>query len=363
MEGIYTYTESYIPFAERVFFGNQTSDWVMAVLIFVLALLALKIFRQFIIAKLKKVFSKTQTRIDDIAIQAVEAIHWPFYLLASLYVTLHFLAVYPLIMKVAYYAFLVSVVYYAVRAVERFVDYGAWVLVEKRQAEEGNNAGIVKFLASLVKILLWVGAIVLILSNMGINVTSMVAGLGIGGVAVALALQNILGDLFSSLAIYFDKPFKVGDFIMVGQHMGTVKKVGIKTSRLQSLTGEEIVISNTELTNSRIQNYGVMQERRILFNFGVVYNTSSKNLRQIPEMVKKAVESQEMTRFDRSHFKEFGDSALIYENVYYVSTGDYNKYMDIQQNINLNLTEEFAAKGIEFAYPTYTINMARRENE
>jgi small-conductance mechanosensitive channel len=296
--------------------------------------------------------------LDDIIIESIESIKWPFYVMASLYVSLHFLVVYPMIMQTAYYVFLIAFVYYVVKVMQRFVDHGTKVVVEKRQAEEDDNVGIIKFLSSIIKILLWVGALVLLLSNMGINVTSLVAGLGIGGVAVALALQNILGDLFSSLAIYFDKPFKVGDFIMVGEHMGTVKRVGIKTSRIEALTGEELVISNSELTNSRIQNFGLMKERRIVFGFGVVYGTAPDKMRAIPDMVKTVIESQEMTRFDRSHFKEFGDSALIFENVYYIQTGDYNKYMDIQQAINLAIADKFSQEGIEFAFPTRTVYMA-----
>jgi len=359
MDQVYAFGQNYIPFWERVFWGNQTSEWLLALGVFLVALIALKIFRQVVIARMKKLFAKTETRLDDIIIQAIEAIHWPFYVFVSIFVALQILSVPSLVMQAAYYVFLISMVYYAIRALEKFVDYGTQIVVEKRQEEDGNNVGIIKFLSSIIKILLWVGALLLILSNMGVDVTSMIAGLGIGGVAVALALQNILGDLFSSLAIYFDKPFKVGDFIMVGQHMGTVKRVGIKSSRIESLTGEELVISNTELTNARIQNYGVMEERRILFTFGVVYNTSPEKLRQIPQMVKEVIEARELTRFDRSNFKEFGDSALIFENVYYVQTSDYNKYMDIQEAINLGIAEKFAQERIEFAFPTQTINLVK----
>lgn len=199
----------------------------------------------------------------------------------------------------------------------------------------------------------------MILANMGYNVTSLIAGLGIGGIAIGLALQNILGDLFSSLAIYFDKPFKVGDFVIVDQYMGTVKHVGVKTTRIEALQGEEIVVSNSDLTNSRIQNFGVMQRRRIAFNFGVTYDTSAEKLKAIPGWVKKIIDDIEITEYDRSNFKGFGDSSLDFENVYYLNSGDYNEYMNTQEEINLAIVQKFEEEGVEMAFPTQTVHVKK----
>jgi small-conductance mechanosensitive channel len=194
------------------------------------------------------------------------------------------------------------------------------------------------------------------LDTLGVDITTLIAGLGVGGIAVALAVQNVLGDLFASLAIVLDKPFVVGDFIDTGgEHVGVVENVGLKTTRVRSLSGEELVIANSDLLSSRIRNYKRMSQRRALFEIGVVYGTPSDKLRRIPELIRKAVESRDNTRFDRSHFKSFGDSALVFETVYFMTVPDYNAYMDTQQAINLELYQRFEAEEIEFAYPTQTL--------
>jgi small-conductance mechanosensitive channel len=187
----------------------------------------------------------------------------------------------------------------------------------------------------------------------------MIAGLGVGGIAVALAAQNILGDLFASLSIILDKPFVVGDFLIIGDFLGSVEKVGVKTTRLRSLSGEQLIFSNNDLLGSRIRNYGRMFERRVIFSIGVTYQTPADKLRAIPDMLREAVESQQPVRFDRAHFQKYGDFALIFEIVYYVLSADYKQYMDIQQAINLQINEDFEEHGIEFAYPTQTLYVSK----
>jgi small-conductance mechanosensitive channel len=203
--------------------------------------------------------------------------------------------------------------------------------------------------------LLWTFVLLMALENLGFNVTALVASLGIGGVAIALAAQNILGDVFASIAIALDKPFVIGDFIVVDQVMGNVEYVGLKTTRIRSLGGEQIVIANADLLKSRIRNYRRMRERRIEFDFGVTYATPPEKIERIPQMVKQAVAAQSKTRFDRAHFKNYGESALQFEVVYYVTDPDYNAYMNIQQAINVALLRKFRDQDIEFAYPTRTL--------
>ena len=210
-------------------------------------------------------------------------------------------------------------------------------------------------MAKIIKGVIWGFGILLVLSNLGINISSLLAGLGIGGIAVALALQNILGDLFSAFAIYLDKPFEVGDFIVVGESKGTVEKIGIKTSRLRALQGEELIISNKELTNARIQNFKKMKERRITFRLGVTYETPLEKLKKIPEIIKQIITSFEDTRFERAHFVQFGDFALIFEVVYYMTTPAYIDYLNTQEKINFKIKEIFEKENIEMAYPTQTI--------
>jgi small-conductance mechanosensitive channel len=198
----------------------------------------------------------------------------------------------------------------------------------------------------------------LILNNLGFDVTALVAGLGIGGIAIALAAQKILSDLFASLAIVVDQPFVVGDFVIVGSQMGTIERIGIKTTRIRSLSGEELICSNADLLGSRINNYKRMTERRVVFTIGVTYQTPADKVEKLPGMLRTAVESQDQVRFDRAHLARYGDFALVYEIVYWVLTPDYNLYMDIQQRINFSIYRQLQDEGIEFAYPTQTIHMA-----
>lgn len=209
----------------------------------------------------------------------------------------------------------------------------------------------------------WCIAVLVALDNLGVNVSTLITGLGIGGVAIALALQNILGDLFASLSIVLDKPFVVGDFIRAGDDLGSVEQIGLKTTRVRSLSGELLVFSNSDLLQSRIRNYKRMEERRVLFRIGVVYQTTPSQLRRIPPMVREIIERQTSTRFDRAHFAAFGDSSYDFEFVYYVGSPEYNVYMDTQQAINLAIVDAFAAETIEFAYPTRTLYLERAQSQ
>ncbi len=256
---------------------------------------------------------------------------------------------------IAFAAFLLII------AAQKFIDYGAEKIIKKRKKGESDNTEIIKLLSVIAKILLWVVAVLLILSNLGYNITSLIAGLGIGGIAVAFALQNILGDIFSSFSIYFDKPFKPGDSITVSGHTGVVKKIGIKSTRIQTLQGEELIMSNSELTKASVQNFGLMERRRVVFSVGVTYGAPAEKLKRIPDMIRKIIAAQAETEVDRIHFKAFGDSSLIYEIVYYVGTGDYNKYMDIQQAINLAIVDKFEEEKIAIAYPTQTVYVKKEE--
>lgn len=227
----------------------------------------------------------------------------------------------------------------------------------RRKAQDSPSlaalSGVLTFLATVI---LWAGILVFYLENIGVEVTSLLAGLGIGGIAIALALQNVLGDLLASFSIIMDRPFEIGDFIIVGsEHMGSVEYIGVKTTRLRSLGGEQLIFSNSDLLASRIRNYKRMRERRIVFGFGVIYQTSAEALESIPGIVREIITEVHNTRLDRVHFKAFGDSSLDFEAVYYVTGPDYAAYMDAQQAINLALVRRFEEAGISFAYPTRTV--------
>jgi len=232
---------------------------------------------------------------------------------------------------------------------------------KKMEEEDAATATTIRALGFLANMVLWVIIVLVALDNMGIRVTSMIAGLGLGGVAIALAVQNVLRDLFASLSIVLDKPFVLGDFIIVGEHLGTVERIGLKTTRVRSLSGEQLVFANDDLLNSRIRNFKRMFRRRIVFSIGVTYQTPYEKLKEIPGMIREIVEQQENTEFDRAHFAEYGDFSLRFEVVYNVLVPDFAVYRDIQQAINLELYRRFADEGIEFAYPTQTVFLQRPE--
>jgi small-conductance mechanosensitive channel len=235
--------------------------------------------------------------------------------------------------------------------------------LNERRSDDPGSVAALNVTSWVVHLVLWSVVLLLILDNLGINITAAVAGLGIGGIAVALALQNILGDLFASLSIVIDKPFVVGDFLAIDEYLGSVENVGLKTTRLRSLSGEQLVMSNADLLQARLRNFGRMNERRVVFSIGVTYQTPREHLKRIPELIRAAVEAQDETRFDRSHFKGFGDFALDFETVYFVLGRDFNLHMDIQQAINLALHKAFENVGIEFAYPTQTLYLYRASEE
>ncbi len=238
-----------------------------------------------------------------------------------------------------------------------------WIQRYQAQKLEADAASVTSMQAvGLVsKAVVWAVIVLMLLDNLGVDVTALVAGLGIGGIAIGLAVQNILGDLFASLSIVLDKPFVTGDSLAVGDDIGTVEHIGLKSTRLRSLSGEQIVFANGDLLASRVRNYRRMAERRVAFGFGVTYGTARAELEAIPGLVREAVEqgSPDLAplRFGRAHFKAFGDSSLGFEVVYHVLDPDYDRYMDAQQAINLGLVAAFEEWGIEFAFPTRTLHV------
>lgn len=241
---------------------------------------------------------------------------------------------------------------YLARAVDFLIEREA----HQRAAQEEvmSSFGVLKFLGHTV---VWSIVLVLVLANLGVDVTGLVASLGVGGIAVALAAQNVLSDLFASLSIVLDRPFEVGDFIIVGSELGTVERIGLKTTRVRSLGGEQLVFSNADLLASRVRNYKRMQERRIVFKLGVEYGSPLEKLREVPNVVKQIVDGLEGVRFDRAHFAGFGDSSLDFEIVYYVLSPDYTTYMDHQQAMNLALVEAIQRLDLAFAFPTRTLHV------
>jgi len=274
---------------------------------------------------------------------------------------LHLLALDPRVLGVAKVVLIVMLAIQCIRFVPVTID---WILLRlaAKSRDKGSNDSVIAQISGLRWLLLFVAYILIVLlalQNADVDVTSLIAGLGIGGIAIALALQSILGDLFASLTISLDRPFIVGDFIIVGSEMGTVEYIGLKTTRVRSLSGEQLVFGNADLLSSRIRNYKRMTDRRVILAFGVVYATPPQQLELVNSIVRRAIEQQTNVRFDRCHFCKFGDSSLEFEAVYYINSPDYNIHMDTQQSVLLSMARAFADDNIDFAFPTQTLYLSR----
>lgn len=339
---------------DKIYFQNSVQDYLIALGIILVGSAFINLFKKRFFIRFKEWSNRTESKFDDFFVDALDRFGIPALHFAIIYIGLSYLSLpakgdtmlrnaTTVVLTFLFIRLFSSVILMLLRSYVRRQDRG-----EEKVLQLGG-------LILIINAVIWIIGLLFLFDNMGYDVTAMVTGLGIGGIAIALAAQNILGDLFNYFVIFFDRPFEVNDFLVVGDKKGTVEYIGIKTTRLKSLSGEQLIFSNSDLTSSRIHNFKRMESRRILFNVGVIYDTSPENIKQIPTILKTAVEDQPLTQFDRAHFLEFGDSSLNFEVVYFVLSSEYNVYMDIQQNINLRIFEEFAVKGIEFAYPTTTV--------
>lgn len=356
-EKLITFLTSQNGFWGQVYFNNTLRMYVVALIVLVAFSVFFLILQKIVLVKLDKLSKKTKTDIDDVLIETVRHVKPPFYWFLAFYIAVKFLIFPEIVGQLLDSAIIIVLVIQVLTASSTFINF-LFKKLAARQKEPSSKTAM-GYLGKLTKIALWSLGILMILSNLGIDITSLVAGLGIGGIAIAFALQSILGDLFSSFAIWFDKPFVVGDFIVVGDSSGNVEKIGIKTTRIRSLQGEEIVISNQELTTARIQNFKRLKERRVVFNIGVEYSTTPKQLKDIPMTIQQVIKDLPQVRFDRAHFSRFDDSALTFEIVYFVESDEYDVYMDVQQAINLGIHEAFLDKNISMAFPTQTIHLVK----
>jgi small-conductance mechanosensitive channel len=339
-------------------FGNPLGAWLASFAVFFVVWAVLVVVRRVVRKRLLGSVGKTSPAALQIAHSVVTHTGGWFHVLVALYAASRLLApgrwTETLLPQIVTVGLVLQLGLWATAGLTTFLT----VRRAQQLAADPSTVAAMDFVGFLLRLVVWAAVFLLLLDNLGVNVTTLIAGLGVGGIAVALAAQNVLGDLFASLSIVLDKPFVVGDSIAVADFTGSVEHVGLKTTRLRSLSGEQVIFSNTDLLNSRIRNYGRMYERRVVSSIGVTYQTPAAKLRRIPEIIREIVQGQSKVRFDRAHFQKLGDSSLAFEFVYYVLTPDYNHYMDVQQNINLALLEQLAAEGVEFAYPTQTVFVA-----
>lgn len=340
-----------IDFLQMLFFGNTVQQYLIAIVVFAGVIAAAYTFRIYILRHVHKLADLTSSKIDNALIAIVEKSIMPIAYYFSLYLAISTLTLTPAASKVLTKVTIVFITVIFVKTIISAVNYGV-IQYLYRSSDSSAKEKQLKGIFGLLNFLIWVLALVFLLDNLGVRISAVVAGLGIGGIAVALAAQAVLGDLFSYFVIFFDKPFEIGDFIVVDDKMGVVEYIGVKTTRIRALGGEVLVLSNTDLTNSRLHNFKKMESRRVVFTLNVTYQTASEQLRRIPHMVKEIVVAQPGAMYDRGHFSAYGDYSLKFEFVYFVTSADYVAYMDIQQSINIRIYEAFQQEGIHFAYPT-----------
>lgn len=340
-----------------ILLGNTLGAWLVALGIAAVAAMLLKTVHALVLRRLGQIAVKTETFLDDLAVAVLAATSELFLAGIGIYAGAQWLVMTPktagLLSHGAIVVLLLQVAHWGDVGIRSWLDHYR----TRRSAEDMASTTSTAALGFMVRAALWLIIALMLLDNFGVNITTLIASLGIGGIAVALALQNILGDLFSSLSIVLDKPFAVGDFIIVDSIAGTVEYVGLKTTRIRSLDGEQIVFSNSDLLKSRIRNFQRMESRRVVFSVGITYETTEQQLERVPGILREIVSSQQPVRFDRAHFKSYGDSSLDFEVVYIIESADYTRYMDIQQAINLAMFKRFAREKIEFAYPTRTVKL------
>ncbi|HDH04716.1 MAG TPA: mechanosensitive ion channel family protein [Nitrospirae bacterium] len=345
---------------QRSFLQNSVLDYLIFLATFIIGIFIIKILKGISLHRLKAWSKKTATTIDDFLIHIIEKNLIPLLYFGVLYFSVKSLRLAPSLSKTIDVSVAIILTFFSVRFLAALIDYSLEIYWTKKEVDVNRQRSL-KGILRIIKFLVWAIGVTFLLDNLGFKISTVIAGLGIGGIAVALAAQTILGDLFSYFTIFFDRPFEIGDFIIVEDFLGTIEHIGIKTTRVRSLSGEQLVFSNTDLTNSRIKNYKRMDKRRVVFRLGVVYQTTLKQLKEIPGIIKDTINNVSNTAFDRAHFFSYGDFSLIFEVVYYVQSRDYNIYMDIQQEINFTIKEEFEKRGIEFAYPTQTVFLEKAQ--
>ncbi len=340
------------------YYNNTVQDYLIVTGGILLGMVILRVFKRTLLKRLKKWADTTETNIDNFIVAGIEEFGLPILNFIIIYIAVGYLTLSEKATVYAHGAIAVVITYFSLRLISSTVLIVLQSHVRKQ--EQGDEK--VKQLGGimlLLNVFIWAIGLLFLFDNLGYNVTTIIAGLGIGGIAIALAAQNILGDLFNYFVIFFDRPFEIGDFIVIDDKKGTVEHIGIKTTRVKSLSGEQLIFSNSDLSNSRIHNFKRMERRRISFTLGVVYETDPSLLREIPTLIKNIFAEQQEVTLDRVHFLSYGDYSLKFEIVFFVENSDFNRYADIQQDINFRIFDVFREKNIQFAYPSQTVFMAR----
>lgn len=347
---------------DKIFFQNSLSQWLYTGITIFALLLLVKLLALFINKKLTSWAKRSTTKWDDYVVEAFKTIILPLLYIAVVYFPLKQLVLPELLQNILHFAFISSLTFFSIRFIAAAIRKLIYSYIDAQDDNESKRKQA-RGLIIIINVIITIAGIVFLADNLGYNVTTLIAGMGIGGIAIALAAQNILGDLFCYFSIIFDKPFEIGDYVVIDDKSGTIEQIGIKTSRVRNLEGDQLVFSNADITGARLHNYKKMQQRRIVFSIGVVYGTSHQKLKEIPDLVKSIIAQEQRATFNRGHLKSMGDFSINYEFVYYIATADYNEYMDIQQDIYLHIYKIFEEQQIEFAFPTQTVFVEHTNNK
>jgi small-conductance mechanosensitive channel len=348
-------------FLKKIWEGNSVQEYAIVLGQMIIVWILFRLFRKFILSVFKRTASKSESEADDAIVVAAEKFVIPY---------IYFLINYGIIQQLNFtehadhilkVAMAVITAYFFIRFVNHSIYL--WVLLYmQRKDEPKERVNHLSGILIVIKVLVWISGILILFENLGYNITTIITGLGIGGIAIALAAQNILTDVFSYFVIFFDKPFEIGDVISVNNITGTVEHIGIKTSHIRSVSGEQLIMPNTELVKSTIKNIKRLERRGVSFKLNLRYDTSEEKLKAIPQMIEQIVNKQEHAALERCHLIALGDFSVVFETLYFIDSSDYKLYLDIQQKIFVEIMDAFIKKGIDFAFPGQTFILQHPSN-
>ena len=340
-------------FLEHIWWGNTVRSYAIVLAQITVVWMLFRLFRKFIISALKKFTSRTESKADDAIIEAAEKFIIPYLYLIINYGIIQQLTFSTRADHILKVVVAVLTAYYFIRFINHAIHLSVLLYMQSKDESPERIKQLTGILA-VIKVLVWAGGLLMLVDNFGYDITTIITGLGIGGIAIALAAQNILTDLFSYFVIFFDKPFGIGDVISVNNVTGTVERIGIKTSHIRSVSGEQLIMPNAELVKSTIKNIKRLERRGVTFKLNVRYDTPKEKLDSIPVLIKEIIEKQQNVTFDRCHLIALSDYSLAFEVLYFIDSSDYKLYLDTQQKIYREILNAFSAKEIDFAFPGQT---------
>ena len=337
---------------DRIFTETILENCLLALVVFLISFMFLRLVEKYLIRRLRKFFQKTRTRFDDVLLDSLAGVFWPLYIVLPTLMAAQFVALPHFIVNLVSPVTMILVVYYIVVVLQKFIVYGLLFVLKHKKEVDGNelDASAATILQQIVKVILWLIAIMFVIQNLGYNISAILGGMGVIGIGVGFSLRNVLGDFFSFFSIYFGKPFRIGDFVVVGDSAGTVKKISIKSTHLKTLVGSELIVPNKVMVENKVVNYRAMEKRRVSFSFSVVYETPAEKLARIPEAIKKIVEEVNLVESVNVHLRSFGDYGFKFGIIYHMDTSNYSDYMNVHQEITLGIKKFLEREKIKMAY-------------